>query len=59
MSLQEPSDGKKPPPKKDKITKGTNLKKSIAKKSQPKDTESNGEPGLLHPMIMSVSPKPS
>ena len=43
MSLQEPSAGKKPLAKKDKVTGGVNLKKSIAKKTKPKDTESNGE----------------
>ncbi len=58
MSLQEPSDSKKPLPKKDKITGGVNLKKSIAKKSKPKDTDSNGELGLLHTTIMSVIFKP-
>lgn len=48
MSLQEPSAGKKPPAKKEKITGGVNLKKSIAKKTKPKDTESNGGTRLLH-----------
>ena len=43
MSLQEPSAGKKPPNKKDKVTGGVNLKKSIAKKTKPTDVESNGE----------------
>lgn len=48
MSLQEPNDGKKPSVKKEKVTGGVNLKKSIAKKSKPKDTESNGK---LRPFI--------
>ena len=42
MSFQEPNVGKRPPAKKEKITGGVNLKKSIAKKTKPKDTESNG-----------------
>ena len=42
MSLQEPIAGKKPPVKKDKMTGGVNLKKSIAKNTKQKDTESNG-----------------
>lgn len=46
MSLQEPSASKKPPAKKDKVTGGVNLKKSIAKKAKPKDNESNGEQGF-------------
>lgn len=57
MSLQEPSAGKKPPAKKDKITGGVNLKKSIAKKTKPKESESNGEMGLLHPVIMRAIPQ--
>lgn len=52
MSLQEPSAGKKPPAKKDKITGGVNLKKSIAKKTKPKDTESNGK--LKVPVMLSI-----
>ncbi len=47
MSLQEPSAGKKPPVKKEKVTGGVNLKKSIAKKTRPKDAESNGKIDLL------------
>jgi len=43
MSLQEPSATKKSVPRKEKITGGVNLKKSIAKKTKPKETESNGE----------------
>ena len=43
MSIPEPSAGKKPPAKKDKVTGGVNLKRSIAKKSKPKDIDSNGE----------------
>ncbi|MCJ1453015.1 hypothetical protein MMC28_003360 [Mycoblastus sanguinarius] len=42
MSLVDPVAGKKLPPKKDKVTGGVKLKKSIAKKTKPKDTESNG-----------------
>lgn len=54
MSLQEPNDGKKPPVKKEKMTGGVNLKKSIAKKSKPKDTESNGKLGPLHTICVSI-----
>ncbi|KAL6717114.1 Mitochondrial beta-keto-acyl synthase [Lecanora helva] len=42
LSLQEPSASKKPPAKKDKIGGGVNLKKSIVKKTKPKDSEGNG-----------------
>jgi hypothetical protein len=42
MSLQEPTSGKKPPPKQSKPVGGVDLKKKIAKKTKPKDTESNG-----------------
>lgn len=42
MSLQEPTSGKKPPPKQSKPIGGVDLKKKIAKKTKPKDTESNG-----------------
>lgn len=48
MSLQEPSASKKPLSKKDKLAGGVNLKKSIAKKAKPKDTESNGKLEPLH-----------
>lgn len=44
VSMQEPSSTKKSVPKKEKITGGVSLKKSLAKKTKPKDTESNGEP---------------
>ena len=43
MSLVEPGAGKNFVSKKDKPTGGVKLKKSIAKKTKPKDTESNGE----------------
>lgn len=42
LSLQEPIAGKKAPTKKEKMTGGVNLKKSIAKKTKPKDAETNG-----------------
>ncbi|KAL2047020.1 hypothetical protein N7G274_001038 [Stereocaulon virgatum] len=42
ISLQEPTSGKKPPPKQSKPTGGVDLKKKIAKKTKPKDAESNG-----------------
>ena len=47
MSLQDSAASKKPPVKKDKITGGVNLKKSIAKKTKPNDSENNGELGVL------------
>ena len=43
MSLQEPSATKKSTSKKEKATGGVNLKKSIAKKTKPKENEGNGE----------------
>lgn len=43
MSLVEPGASKNSLSKKDKATGGVKLKKSIAKKTKPKDTESNGE----------------
>ena len=43
MSLVEPGAGKNLISKKDKPTGGVKLKKSIAKKTKPKDTETNGE----------------
>ena len=43
MSLVEPGAGKNLVPKKDKPTGGVKLKKSMAKKTKPKDIESNGE----------------
>lgn len=46
MSLVDPGTGKNLVPKKDKPTGGVKLKKSIAKKTKPKDTESNGESPL-------------
>ena len=42
MSLVDPGPGKNSMPKKDKPTGGVKLKKSIAKKTKPKDAESNG-----------------
>jgi len=52
ISLQEPGAGKKPQSKKDKITGGVNLKKSIAKKTNRKDAENNSELEALNFMIM-------
>lgn len=43
MSLVDPGAGKNSISKKDKPTGGVKLKKSIAKKTKPKDVESNGE----------------
>ena len=43
MSIVDPGTGKNTLSKKDKPTGGVKLKKSIAKKAKPKDTESNGE----------------
>ena len=43
MSLVDPATSKPALSKKDKPTGGVKLKKSIAKKTKPKDTESNGE----------------
>ena len=42
MSLVEPGPGKNSMTKKEKPTGGVKLKKSIAKKTKPKDAESNG-----------------
>lgn len=43
MSLVDPGVGRNSTSKKEKPTGGVKLKKSIAKKSKPKDTEGNGE----------------
>ena len=43
ISLVEPGAGKNLVSKKDKPTGGVKLKKSIAKKTKPKDSESNGK----------------
>lgn len=53
MSLQEPNATKKSVPKKEKITGGVSLKKSLAKKTKPKDTESNGKQKAV------ISPQPN
>lgn len=46
MSLVDPGASKISGSKKDKPTGGVKLKKSIAKKTKPKDTESNGKSRL-------------
>ena len=43
MSIVDPGTSKPAVSKKDKLTGGVKLKKSIAKKTKPKDTENNGE----------------
>lgn len=43
MSIADPGTSKPAGSKKDKPTGGVKLKKSIAKKTKPKDTENNGE----------------
>ena len=43
MSIVDPGTSKHTLSKKDKPTGGVKLKKSIAKKTKPKDYESNGE----------------
>ncbi len=48
MSIVDPTASKKTASKKEKPTGGVKLKKSIAKKTKPKDTESNGEPQPNH-----------
>lgn len=60
MSLVEPGAGKNLVSKKDKPTAGVKLKKSIAKKTKPKDTETNGESRpnqcIYHSTITSLKP---
>ena len=43
MSMVDPGSAKKLPPKKEKITGGVKLKKSMAKKMRPKDAENSGK----------------